>query len=182
MCSRPLWVSPMNPPVRLGVSPTAASTPTGVCNQWFEALLHHTGALGCTVCCWVCQPTLWGLLAAAWPAPLHNPLPHWVCQLPPGCKSSLPQLPVSAPPTGLDEYFFFISLVVRLPYSSIFCQFWLFFVFKLLLSFFWLCEEAQCVYLCLHLGRKPCIFVLRFYLFTFRGGGREKDKERNSNV
>ena len=34
-------------------------------------------------------------------------------------------LPVSAPPTGLGECFFFISLVVRLPYSSIFCQFWL---------------------------------------------------------
>ena len=29
-----------------------------------------------------------------------------------------------------------------------------FFVFKLLLSFFWLCEEAQCVYLGLHLGQK----------------------------
>ena len=39
-------------------------------------------------------------------------------------------LPVSTPPTGLDEYFFFDSLIVRLPYSSIFCQFWLFFVFK----------------------------------------------------
>ena len=55
------------------------------------------------------------------------------------------QLPVSAPPTGLDKCFFFISLVIELPYSSIFCQFWLFFVFKLL-SFFWLCEEALCVY------------------------------------
>ena len=28
------------------------------------------------------------------------------------------------------------------------------FVFKLLLSFFWLCKEAQCVYLHLHLGWK----------------------------
>ena len=34
------------------------------------------------------------------------------------------QLPVSAPPTSLDECFFFNSLVVGLPYSSIFCQFW----------------------------------------------------------
>ena len=52
-------------------------------------------------------------------------------------------LPSSAPPTGLDEGFFFISttLVVGLPYSSIFCEFWLFFVFKLL--FFWLCKEAS---------------------------------------
>ena len=36
--SRPLWVSPTNSSVRLGVSPTAASTPTGVFTQRFEAL------------------------------------------------------------------------------------------------------------------------------------------------
>ena len=40
------------------------------------------------------------------------------------------QLPISAPPTSLDECFFFNSLVVGLPYSLIFWQFWLFFVFK----------------------------------------------------
>ena len=60
------------------------------------------------------------------------------------------------PPTGLDACFFFNSLVVGLPYSLIFCQFWLCFVFKLLLSFFRLSEEAQCVYLCL--GRKSFFF------------------------
>ena len=70
-------------------------------------------------------------------------------------------LPISSPPTGLDKCFFFISLVVRLPYSSIFCQFWLFFVFKLLLSFC-LCEEAQCVYLCLHLGWKS----MKHFIYT----------------
>ena len=64
------------------------------------------------------------------------------------------QLPISVPPTGLDECFFFNSLVVRLPYSSIFYQLWLFFASKLLLSFFWLFEEAQCVYLRFHLGQK----------------------------
>ena len=32
------WVSPTNSPVRLGVSPAAASTLTGVFNQRFEAL------------------------------------------------------------------------------------------------------------------------------------------------
>ena len=141
----------MNSPVRLGVSPTAASTPTGIFNQRFEALFPCAGALGCqavtrsTSCC------LTGQLQLGHPAPqsatsLGPPaaaLPHLL---------SAP-LPVSAPPTGLDECFFFISLVVRLPYSSIFCQFWLSFVFKLLLSF-WLCMEAQCVYLCLHLGQK----------------------------
>ena len=52
--SRPLWVSPMTSPARLGVSPTAAPTPTGVFNQRFEALFPppppQDGALGCVVC------------------------------------------------------------------------------------------------------------------------------------
>ena len=58
------------------------------------------------------------------------------------------QVPVSAPPTGLDECFFFISLVVGLPCSSIFCQ-------------FWLCVEAQCVYLRRHLGSLHPFFLTR---------------------
>ena len=53
-----------------------------------------------------------------------------VCQLPPCHQCYLPQLPVSIPPASLDECFFFNSLAVRLPYSLIFWQFWLFFVFK----------------------------------------------------
>ena len=116
----------------------------------------RTGALGCVVC-FVPLPFLpvylcvnvgpWGLLATAWPAPFHNLPPLWVCQLLPCLESSLPRLPVPAPPNSPDECFFLISLVVGLPCGSIFCQFWLFFVFKLFLSFFWLCEEAQCVYL-----------------------------------
>ena len=53
-------------------------------------------------------------------------------------------VPVSAPPTGLDECLFFISLVSDF-LASIFCQ-------------FWLCEEAQCVYLHRHLGSPP-IFI-----------------------
>ena len=48
--SRPLWVSPTTSPVRLGVSPAATPTPTGVFNQRFEALFPHAGALGCAVC------------------------------------------------------------------------------------------------------------------------------------
>ena len=80
-CSRPLWVSPMNSPVRLGVSPAAASIPTGVVNQKFEALFPHSGALGCVVCftsppfllVYLCENVgLQGLPAAAWPAPFHN--------------------------------------------------------------------------------------------------------------
>ena len=48
--SRPLWVSPTTSPVRVGVSPAAAPTPTGVFNQRFEALFPRAGALGCAVC------------------------------------------------------------------------------------------------------------------------------------
>ena len=48
--SRPLWVSPTTSPVRLGVSPAAAPTPTGIFNQRFEALFPWAGALGYRVC------------------------------------------------------------------------------------------------------------------------------------
>ena len=91
-----------------------------------------TGALGCKVCftplpfppVYLCAnvgpqgppaTTLWGLLAAAWPDPFHNPPPRWVCQPLPCRESSPPRLRVSTPPTTLDECFFSISLVVRLP-------------------------------------------------------------------
>ena len=120
--SRTLWVSPMNSPVRLGVSPAATSTPTGVFNQWFEALFCCAGTLGCAVCL---TPQLF------LPVYLHSnvgpPSPQSTTSLSPPA-TALPKvlstrLPVSAPPTSLDECFFFISLVVRLPYSLIFCQF-----------------------------------------------------------
>ncbi|KAF6104119.1 hypothetical protein HJG60_011166 [Phyllostomus discolor] len=158
----------MNSPVRLGVSPAAASTPTGVFNQMFEALFPSAGILGCVVCL-VPQlflpvylhvnvgppsPQAAALLASCC---LARPAPQSTASLGPPA-TALPrvlsaQLPISTPPTSVDECFFFNSLVVGLPYSSIFCQFWLFFVFKLLLSFY-LCEEAQCVYLHLHLGQE----------------------------
>ena len=48
--SRPLWVSPATSPVRLGVSPAATPTPTGVFNQRFEVLFPCAGDLGYTVC------------------------------------------------------------------------------------------------------------------------------------
>ena len=64
--------------VRLGVSPAAASTPTGVFNQRFEALFPCAGALGYVVCFTPLQFLLVylcanvgsrGLLAVALPAP-----------------------------------------------------------------------------------------------------------------
>ena len=76
--SRTLWVSPTNSPVRLGVSPAAASTPMGVFNQWFEASFPHAGILCCAVCCLVHQ-LLPQLPASALPTPLLNPPPCGVC-------------------------------------------------------------------------------------------------------
>ena len=77
-----------------------------------------------------------------------------IYQPPTCCKSSPPGCHSPPPSIGLDECFFFNSLVVRLPYSLIFCHFWLYLFLNLLLSFFWLCEEAKSIYLCLHLGQK----------------------------
>ena len=119
--------------------------PMGVFNQQFEALFPCAGALGCPVCS---APPLFLLVyLCANVGPQSLPATALLRVL-------STQLPISAPPADLGECFFFISVVVRLPYSSIFCQFWLFSIFKLLLSFFWLCKEVQCVYLHLHLVQK----------------------------
>ena len=144
--SRPLWVSPTTSPVRLGVSPAAAPTPTGVFNQRFEALFPQAVALGCAVCfaprrssglsmfecgAAVCYPhSACPALHHSKSGPLRLSVRMWgrrVCQcsdcqpcsshtppvsVPPRHReSSLPHLLVSAPPTGLDECLFFISLV-----------------------------------------------------------------------
>ena len=64
--------------MRLGVSPAAASTPTGVFSQRFEALFPCAGTLGCRVCfapppflpVYLCvNVRLQGLPAATLPAP-----------------------------------------------------------------------------------------------------------------
>ena len=149
--------------MRLGVSPAATSNPTGVFNQRCEALFPHAGALGCRVClapqfplgvspheCGTARSSIRHLAGSA-----------SLCV----AESPLDPLPISAPPTGLSECFF-ISLVVRLPYSLIFCQFWAFLFFNL--SFFRLCDEAQCVYLRLHLGQKPSFLnILKISSFNF---------------
>ena len=78
-CSRPLWVPPTTSPVRLGVSTTAASTPTGVFTQRFEALFPQAGALGCVVC-FAPPPSSWSIYARMWG--------RGVCQLQPGLPRS----------------------------------------------------------------------------------------------
>ena len=115
-CSRPLWVSPTTSPVRLGVSPAATSTPKGVFIQRFEALFPGARALGCSLLhsptippgLSVCECGATGSVSCC----TACPIPH---QLPSCRESSPPQLPISATPAGLDECFFFISLVVGLP-------------------------------------------------------------------
>ena len=80
--SRPPWVSPMTSPVRLGVSPAAAPTPTGVFIQRFEALFPRTRAL-CYGICFAPRPSsqficaqVWGrrVLPATLPAPFSATL------------------------------------------------------------------------------------------------------------
>ena len=97
-------------------------------SEVFEALFPHTGTWGCAVCFTpqlfllvyphtnVGQPSLHAATSTVW--------------------SSLLWLPVFAPPSSLNECFFFNSLVVGLPYSSIFWQFWLFFGFKFVVLLF----------------------------------------------
>ena len=74
------WVSPTTSPVRLGVSPAAAPTPTGVFNQRFEALFPQAGALGCAVCFAARRSFICGrmwchrVLPATLPAPLSATL------------------------------------------------------------------------------------------------------------
>ena len=143
--SRPLWISPTTSPVRLGVSPATAPTPTGVFNQRFEALFPHTGALGYMVCfapccsSWLISVRMWGhrvcWLSDCLPCSSHTPS---VSVPPRPRESSLPWCP-SPPLLPVWMYVSFLSPWCGLPCCSIFCQFWLF-------------EEGQCVYLLYHLG------------------------------
>ena len=99
--------------MRLGVSPAAASTPTGVFNQWFEALFPHTGTLGCVVCHLVHQ-----LLPRRASCSFAHPPPQSATLLSP-TATILPQvlsdrLPISTPLLVWMNVFF-ISLVVGLP-------------------------------------------------------------------
>ena len=108
--------------------------------------------------CW--HPGLHGM----WDCWLGQPPPHLLLQLPPCPESSPPEQPVSSPPTDLDECFFFNSLVVGLPYSSIFCQFWLFLFFSLLFPSFGCTRKHGVSTYASILAGSPT-FVLRMHLF-----------------
>ena len=88
----PVWVSPTNSPVRLGVSPAAASASKDVFNQRFEALFPCAGALGCAVCLapccssWFIYALMWGCgmlptaLPALFSATLSPALSAYLCE------------------------------------------------------------------------------------------------------
>ena len=115
--SRPLGVSPTTSPVRLGVSPAAAPTTTGVFTQRFEALFPCAGALGCAVCF---TPRRLSGLSVHECGAAGSANGQTACPVRPTLRQSrschshmspLHPVPISAPPTGLDECLFFISLV-----------------------------------------------------------------------
>ena len=146
--SRTLWVSPMNSAVRVGVSPFDTSIPTGVFNQkcWgFISLCWGSGLCGLS-----CSPVVSPGLSACKCKTAQSA----ICHLPWSTSCSFAPvlsawLHVSTSPTGLDECFFFKSLVVSLPIelvSSIFCQFWWLFVLKFVVVFFWV-VRGRTVYL-----------------------------------
>ena len=142
--SRTLCVCPANSLGRHSQSwkflPLPPQVPYMFLVRGLGALFPCAGTLGCTVCL-----ASWLFLLVY----LHTNV--WLPSLPattlPGPPATAllrvlsTKLPISTSSTGLDECFFFNSLFVGLPYSSIFCHFWLFFVFKfvvvLLLVVWW---------------------------------------------
>ena len=98
----------------------------------------------------------WFICMQMWYRLLHQPLPclPWssshllgVSPLHLGCPSpplQLVWLNVSSLTPWLSDF-----LTVQFSGSSGYFLF-----LNLLLSFFWLCKEAKCIYLCLHLGQK----------------------------
>ena len=135
--SRILWAPPMDSAVRLGVSPIA-TTPTDFYCQRFWGFTFPT-------------LELWVAWSVSLPSCSSQCIRTQMCDCPvcqrPSChESSLHRLPVSIPPTSLDECFFFNSLVVGLLYSSIFWQFWFLLFFKLVVILLLVVEGSE-VYL-----------------------------------
>ena len=136
----------MTSPVRLGVSPASTPTPMGTFNQrslrlYFPALepwvtqsaSFHVVGPGLSVCEYGASGSASGQTACpVRPTLCQSRSRHGhVSPLRPGARL--------CPSYQSGCMFLFYLLGVGLPCHSIFCQ-------------FWLCKEAQCVYLCHHLG------------------------------
>ena len=111
-----------------------------------ETFLPGTGTLGRWAWCDPGTPHSWDIRSYFYPVhmgPAHMGL---TCSMPP---------PIYPSQCG----FFFNSIVVRLPFSSIssICEWWL--LCSLAAILMWLCKEASCVYLCHHLDWKFLNFL-----------------------
>ena len=129
----------------------------------FEALFPQTGTLGCGVCLTSqlflpvyphANVGLPSMPAATLPTPVFQPLP--CCESSPSSCLSLPLLPMWMNVFSLTPWLLGFHKVQFSVSSG--CILFL----NLLLSFFWLCEEAKYIYLCFHLGWKTINILLRF--------------------
>ena len=82
-----------------------------------------------------------------------------VCQSLPCHMSSPPWLLISTPTASLNECFFFNSLVVRLPCSMIFWQFWLFFVYKFVVVLLLVVGGGKVTYISILAGNDEMIII-----------------------
>ena len=74
-----------------------------------------------------------------------------------------PWLPVSTPPASLDECFFFNSLIVRLPYSSMFCiAVLVVFCFQICCPSFTCARKQNLSAYTSILARSVCLFLITF--------------------
>ena len=128
--------------MRLGVSPVTSILTmfqSEVSSLYFPALEPWV-----VQSMWLLTSSSWFICTQMWDCPLHQPC---LKSSPPSCPS-LPLLPV------------WMNVSSLTPWLSVFHTVWFsvssgcFLCLNLLLSLLWLCEEAQCVYLCLHLVQK----------------------------
>ena len=109
---------------------STTSTPLVFAVRSYEVLFPSVGILDCTMWTWAGKAHSPGVPPSLYPPQVNvgPPIPQAVS------TAALLQPPhhiLAAPFTCLDECFFFKSLVVRLPYSLVFWQFWLYFVLRL---------------------------------------------------
>ena len=141
----PLWVSPTTSPVSLGVSPAAAPTPTWVFKQRF-AWVARSASLPAICPVYLCTNVgPQGLLVVR----LHALFISHSSSLNPTTATPVLSHPAAplCPSYRSRCMFIFYFLGVGLPRHSIFCQ-------------FWLCEDAQCIYLHRHLGSPGQTFLI----------------------
>ena len=134
----------MNSPVRLGVSPAAASTPTGVFSQRFWGFVSRRWDPG------LCSLSRSPVVPPGLPIHKRGTAQSDSCHLAtyplcPSCPSP-PLLPVGLNVSSLTPWLLDLHTVWYSGRSG-------YFSFLNLLLPFWLCEEAKCVYLHLHIDR-----------------------------